>query len=215
MHPACRHKFTTPGFRTSRLTASWPGSNSGFTIIELMVTVVVLSVIVALGLPNLREFLVRNQVAAITAEFSSDISRARTEAIAQNNCVTICMSSNTANALTGGTPTCATTGSNWQAGWIIFSNPSCSSTQNNPTTAGSNLISVRQTGADTFELNPASGNALRRLTFDSRGLAAGVQKNFTLAYLPENTNSPHYRSICLSSAGRVTTREYAGVSACP
>lgn len=213
MHPACRHRSTTPRSRTCRLTASWPGFNSGFTIIELMVTVVVLSVIVALGLPSLREFLVRNQVAAITTEFSSDISRARTEAIGRNSCVTICMSSNTANALTGGTPTCATTGSNWQAGWIIFSNPSCSSTQNNPTTAGSNLISVRQTGADTFELSP--GNALRRLTFDSRGLTVGVQRNFTLAYLPENTNSPHYRSICLSSAGRVTTREYAGVSACP
>jgi len=190
-------------------------SCAGFTIIELMVTLVVLGFILAIGLPSLRGFMVRNQTVAVTTQFSSDVARARSEAIGRNNCVTICMSSNTANALTGGTPTCALAGSNWQAGWIIFSNPSCSAGQNNPTTVGSSLISVRQAGADTFELAPASGAALRRLTFDSRGLAAGVQKNLTLAYLPETTSSPHYRSLCLSSAGRVQIKEYAGVSACP
>jgi type IV fimbrial biogenesis protein FimT len=190
------------------------GSRAGFTIIELMVTMVVLGLILAFGLPNLREFLVRNQAVAITTEFSSDIARARIEAISRNNCVTICMSSNTANALTGGTPTCATAGSNWQAGWITFSNPSCSSTQNNPTTNGSSLISVRQAGADAFEL-AANPSAVRRFMFESRGLTQSGQSNFTLSYLPENVSSPHYRSICISSAGRVTIKQYAGVSACP
>lgn len=187
----------------------------GLTAIELLVTVAILAIVLALGLPNLREFLTRNQAASITREFSADVTRARTEAINRNSCVTMCISNNTANALTGGTPTCAAAGSNWQVGWIVFANPSCSSTQNNPTTNGSTLISVRQRGLDTFELSPASGNALRRITFDSRGLAAGIQKNLTLAYTPENTSSPHYRSICLSSAGRVTVRQYAGVDACP
>lgn len=179
-----------------------------------MVTMVVLGLILAFGLPNLREFLVRNQAVAVTTEFSSDIARTRIEAISRNNCVTICMSSNTANALTGGTPTCATTGSNWQAGWIIFSNPSCSSTQNNPTTNGSSLISVRQAGADSFEL-AANPTAVRRFMFESRGLTQSGQSNFTLSYVPESVSSPHYRSICISSAGRVTIKQYAGVSACP
>ncbi len=187
--------------------------NAGFTIIEIMVTVAVLAMILAIGLPNLRQFVVRNQAGAIAAEFTNDISRARVEAISRNNCVTICMSTNTSNALTGGTPTCATAGSNWQTGWIVFSNPSCSATQNNPTTVGSSLISVRQTGNESFEL--ASSGSDRRMTFDSRGLAAGIQSNFTLAYILENTSSPHYRSICISSAGRVSVKQYAGVSACP
>lgn len=192
-----------------------PHTATGLTIIELMVVMVVLAVVLALGLPSLRDFLIRNQVAAITSEFSNDVARARTEAINRNGCVTVCVSSNTSNALTGGTPTCATSGSNWQVGWIVFANPSCSSTQNNPTTNGSTLISVRQKGAATFEVSPASGSALRRITFDSRGVTTGVQKNLTLAYTPEDLNSPHYRSICISSAGRVTVRQYAGVDACP
>lgn len=189
-------------------------SGAGFTIIELMVTLVVLGFILALGLPNLREFMIRNQAVAVTSEFSSDIARARLEAISRNNCVTICMSGNTANALTGGTPTCAAAGSDWQAGWIIFSNPSCSSTQNNPTTNGSSLISVRQTGSDAFQLK-ANPVAVRRFMFESRGLTNSGQSNFTLSYEPESVSSPHYRSICISSAGRVTIKAYAGVSACP
>jgi type IV fimbrial biogenesis protein FimT len=190
------------------------GVQSGFTIIEIMVTVAVLAIILAVGLPNLKSFLVRNQVSAVTSEFSNDISRTRVEAISRNNCATICMSSNTANALTGGTPTCATTGNDWQAGWIVFSNPSCSATQNNPTTAGSTLIAVRQAGVESFTLSDST--SARRFTFDSRGLAAGVGSNFTLAYTPENAgSSSNYRSVCISSAGRVNVKQYAGASACP
>lgn len=200
---------------TSFRLRNGPGATAGLTIIELMVVMVILAVVLAMGLPSLRDFLVRGQVGTITSEFSNDVARARTEAINRNGCVTICLSSNTSNALTGGTPTCATSGSDWQVGWIVFANPSCSSTQNNPTTNGSTLISVRQKGAGTFELSPASGSAMRRITFDARGVTTGVQKNLTLAYTPENTDSPHYRSICISSAGRVTVRQYAGVSACP
>jgi type IV fimbrial biogenesis protein FimT len=189
-------------------------ASDGFTLIELMVTVSIFAIILGFGIPNLREFLVRNQAGQITTEFASDVARTRVEAITRNNCVSMCVSANTANALTGGTPTCATTGNDWQTGWIIFSNPTCSGTQNNPTTSGSELIAVRQAGLATFQLAPASGGALRRLTFDARGTAAGVQKNLTLAYTPENTSSPHYRSICLSSAGRIKIEAYAGTSAC-
>jgi type IV fimbrial biogenesis protein FimT len=190
------------------------GLNAGVTLIELLVTIAVLSIILALGIPNLREFLVRSQVGSITADFSNDIYRARSEAINRNSCTTICMSANTANAINGGTPTCAAAGNNWQAGWIIFANPTCSAALNNPIQNNNQLISVRQSGSTNFVLSTAP--ALRRITFDSRGLTNSGQRNFTLEYSPENVgNSTHYRTICLSSAGRVTTKQYGGVGACP
>jgi type IV fimbrial biogenesis protein FimT len=189
-------------------------TSAGFTIIELMVTIAVLGAVLAIGLPDLREFLTRGQVSTITTEFASDASRARAEAINRNSCVTMCMSSNTSNALSGGTPTCATTGQDWQAGWIVFANPSCSGSQNSPITNNSTLIAVRQKGDSKFTLQQASGSAFRRITFDSRGLAAGVQKNLSLIY-NEDINSVHDRSICLSSAGRITIKTYGGTSACP
>lgn len=193
---------------------SSPEALLGFSLIELLVAIAVLSIILAIGIPNLREFLVRSQVSTITSEFSNDIYRARAEAINRNSCTTICMSSNTANAISGGTPTCAAAGSNWQAGWIIFANPTCSTALNNPTQSNSQLISVRQAGDSRFVLSTTP--ALRRLMFDSRGLTNSGQRNFTLEFSPEDiSTSTNYRSICLSSAGRITTKQYAGVSACP
>lgn len=187
----------------------------GVTLIELLVTVAILSIILAIGVPSLREMQVRSQVGVITSDFANDMARARTEAITRNSCVTICTSITTANALTGGTPTCAAAGNtDWQNGWIIFANPTCSTTLNDPTASNSTLISVRQTGSANFTLI-ATTTLTRRFTFESRGLTNTGQSNFTLAYVPETVSSPHYRSICVSSSGRVVTKQYAGVSACP
>lgn len=205
-------RLKPPLSRPDRSGISSGRSSAGFTLVELLVTITVLGIILALGLPNLREFMVRNQAVAVTTEFASDISRARIEAISRNNCVTICMSGNTANALAGGTPTCAAAGSDWQAGWIIFSNPSCSATQDDPTTVNSTLVAVRQTGTEAFTLTPASGS-LRRLIFDSKGLANLAQETFTMRYTPEAAGGSHDRVICLSTAGRVITKK-AG-STCP
>ncbi len=188
--------------------------NAGVTLIELLVTIAVLSIILALGIPNLREFLVRSQVGSITADFSNDIYRARSEAINRNSCTTICMSANTANAINGGTPTCAAAGDNWQAGWIIFSNPTCSAVLDDPTQNNNQLISIRQGGNEQFTLTAASG--VRRFVFDSRGLVTAGAQNFTLAYGPDaGISTQHFRSICISTAGRVNTKKNAGVGVCP
>lgn len=190
------------------------GHLSGVTLIELLVTVAILAIILAIGVPSLREMQVRSQVGSITSDFANDVARTRTEAITRNTCVVICTSINTANALTGGTPTCAAAGNkNWQNGWIIFANPTCSAAQNNPTTNGATLIAVRQAGNSDFKLE--ASNSLRRMTFESRGLTNAIQSNFTLSYEPETVSSPHFRSLCVSSSGRVTVKQYAGVSACP
>ena len=185
---------------------------SGFTLIELLVTIAILGIVLALGIPNLREFLVRSEVGSISNEFAADIARTRIEAISRNNCVTMCASTDTNLALASppGLPSCAASGNNWQTGWIIFSNPTCA--LGATASATNTLVVVRQQGSTSFELErgTAAGN---RFTFDSRGLTAGPGNNFTLRYVPEGINSPHYRTICVSSAGRVRTKKY--LESCP
>jgi prepilin-type N-terminal cleavage/methylation domain-containing protein len=76
----------------------------GLTMIELMVTVAVISVVVAIGLPRLGGISQSNRVTTSINALSSDMSLARSEAVTRNTSVTI--SSNSA-------------GTNWEAGWVI------------------------------------------------------------------------------------------------
>lgn len=183
---------------------------SGVTLIELLVTLSVLAILTALAAPNIGFFVVKNTASTIATDFARDIGRARTEAIARNQCTTVCMM--TVNK--SGQYVCATSGSDWNLGWMIFENAEgCTASSPQPKSSGS-VISVRETGNPKFTLKP---NTTRRfITFNSRGMTSvsTAARNFTLAYTPESVSSPHYRSLCLSSTGRVTIQKYEGTSAC-
>jgi type IV fimbrial biogenesis protein FimT len=56
----------------------------GLTIIELMIVVTVSAVVVALAVPSMREFMVRQRVKAINAELVNDLQFARSEAISRH-----------------------------------------------------------------------------------------------------------------------------------
>lgn len=83
----------------------------GFTLIELLVTVTVLGILVGIGYPNLRDFMLNNRRTAKVNELVASLQYARSEAVARNLGVSLCTS-------TSGT-SCA--GGAWDGGWIVFS----------------------------------------------------------------------------------------------
>ena len=80
----------------------------GFTLIELMVTVAILAILVGIGVPAMNNFLNSNRHTAHTSSLKQAIQYARSEAVAKNQDVSICASSDGA--------TC--TGA-WSQGWIV------------------------------------------------------------------------------------------------
>ena len=76
----------------------------GFTLIELMVVIMLLTVVVSIGAPGLRDFVSGQRVKALAYDLSSDLVLARSEALKRNASVTI-------------TP--RTEG--WHAGWNVTS----------------------------------------------------------------------------------------------
>jgi type IV fimbrial biogenesis protein FimT len=56
----------------------------GFTLLELLITVTVLAIIMAFGVPNLTGFFEKQRVTGAAQAFLSDIQYARAEAIKQN-----------------------------------------------------------------------------------------------------------------------------------
>lgn len=84
---------------------------NGFTLIELMVTISVAAILLALAAPAFQGLLISNRITAQTNDLVSDLAFARSEAIKRGVRVTVCFA-NTATTCGAGT--------NWTQGWIVF-----------------------------------------------------------------------------------------------
>jgi len=89
--------------RIESITATRLRSMTGFTVIELVITVAVLAILVAIATPSFRELSVNNRTTAATNNLLADLALARNEAVktARNAYVT-------------------SRGSDWSNGWIVW-----------------------------------------------------------------------------------------------
>jgi type IV fimbrial biogenesis protein FimT len=181
--------------------SSLPTVEAGFTLIELMVTLAIAAVLAMLAAPSIRDFIVRSQMTNLGNEFNASILKARNEAVNRNTCVTVCMSSSAANA----SPACTTSGNDWQAGWIVFLNPSCDTGLNKPS-EDINMLLARPAGDATYLLQTQSNR--KKITFNSRGAPGlGSAGEFDLIYesVGNAMTAKYGFNICLDSLGRTRT----------
>lgn len=90
-------------------------TNSGFTLVELMVTVMVAAILISIGTPAFKRFIQNGRVTQVTNELISAIHVARSEAVRRNSTACVC-SSDTAGAPV---PACSG-GGQWESGWVAF-----------------------------------------------------------------------------------------------
>jgi len=83
---------------------------TGFSIIELMVTLAVMSILLTVGVPSVRTIILNDRLAAATNNFVSSLNLARSEAVQQGVAAGICSSNNQTSC----------TASTWNSGWIIW-----------------------------------------------------------------------------------------------
>jgi type IV fimbrial biogenesis protein FimT len=91
------------------------GNHSGFTLIELMTTLLVAGVVLGIGIPAFNEFIATNQMASGVNDLTSSLHLARTEAVKRRVNVTICPSADPM----ADPPVCDNGGS-FADGWIVF-----------------------------------------------------------------------------------------------
>jgi type IV fimbrial biogenesis protein FimT len=97
---------------TARYRARARGA--GFTMVELMVTVAVASILLAVAVPSFNQMIVSGRLTAQANELVTALSLARSEGIKRNANVTFC------RAATSNSTVCVTQAGNWQ-NWIVRS----------------------------------------------------------------------------------------------
>jgi len=98
-----------------RIREGWPrsrgGSPRGFTIVELMVTMLILAIVIGFAVPTFRDAALSSRLTGHANDLLASAQIARSEAIKRNAVVTLCIS-------TDGS-TCAGEGG-WEQGWIVL-----------------------------------------------------------------------------------------------
>lgn len=133
--------------------------NSGFTLLELLITITILGIIATFAVPSFREMVLNNRLASQTNEVTSLVGFARSEASKlREGAITICASTDGA--------TCSGN-SAWETGLIVFRDDDMSAAfggtdqllKVSGPLAGGNTLRIRG-------MTSAGGNYIQ---FDSKG----------------------------------------------
>lgn len=189
----------------------------GFTLIELMITLFIVGILLAVGVPSLKTFMQSNQLVASTNELLSALHVARSEAIKLNSRVSICDSSN-------GT-SCGGTG-DWSNGWIVFVDAGGNLTNTGaPCTAANTdcLLRIHEAiSDDKLSVTGLDGNnaAITSFTFTARGMpknTAGISESgtFSICSFDDSNTVIGSRAVVLSLSGRVRVSDNTAVISCP
>lgn len=171
----------------------------GFTLIELMIVVTLVSILLVIAIPSFRELIQRNRVAGEINSFVSDLQFARSEAIKRGQPVSLCASADGSTCLGANT---------WNRGWIVFNDVNGSGTRDDVLDV---LVRVRAgwVSGDTFAATPT----LTSLTYGREGFAVIPGGTVTMPLRTSPLNSNATRCVAINRVGRQVVQS-PGSGAC-
>ncbi len=162
---------------------------SGVTLIELMVTLLVASILGLVAIPSYQSVIKSNRMASEANNLLGDVEFARSEAIKRGQTVLVCPT-------TTGT-TCSGAAA-WSTGWIVFvpSNGSCTSAGGGPT----DIVLRKQSPFSSTDTATSSPNNFLSICFNRLGFSPATSTG--LVKFNAVPSSAYYeRCLALASVG--------------
>jgi type IV fimbrial biogenesis protein FimT len=165
---------------------------TGFTLIELMITLVVAVILLSIAAPSFVDIIKNNRLTTQINELSASLNLSRSEAIKRSITITVCKSNDQASC-----------SGNWHDGWIVFEDAN----DNGTVDSGETIIRV----------HPAitSGNTLtsskNRITYNSNGFAIGYNSIFRLC---DDRGASSVKGLVISNSGRIRVAKSAELTSC-
>lgn len=164
----------------------------GFTMIELMITIAILGILIALAVPSFRALIVSNRITSHANELLAGLQIARSEAIRANARAVLCASTNNS--------TC-TGGPNW-TGWVAFVDTNRSGNRDGAET----VLRSGTLRVGTVAVNSAAIGAAGSVIFRSDGIArdgVGALLTGRIGVCEPATNPPqNARHVSIGSGSR-------------
>ena len=165
----------------------------GVTLIELLVTLSVLSILLAVGVPSFSHFSTSSRLNSYSNTLFSHMALARSEAIKRNSRVVVCKSSDGLSCTNSG---------NWSQGWVVFVD-----LDNNANISGGEQILTTMSSLPSGYSFSGNANVSDYVSYDGQGitkLTTGAFQSGTITLCPlPPAEGGNGRNIVISSSGRL------------
>lgn len=177
---------------------------SGITLVELLIVIVIASILAAIAIPSYRRMVVSNKVSTMVSDLHSSLLLARSEALKRSVSIGVCKTTNPSDS----SPTCnaAEDTLGWATGWMIYVDT------NGNKSRDTNDAVVQVFGpylASASEGSISSDAANQTVTFGITGQTF-VKTQFVINAPSAFANET--RAVCLSVGGRAKVEQ---ANACP